>query len=146
MSETKITELVEQFQCPGCVAGGSTKCGAYQWSESDKRCTGHVLGTKIYPGVGNIALGLPKGFCRPGRDADGKRTRNTMDIRLWTAGTSPAWDRLNVPVWAMERDGHLFVRTYAPRVNQTWVDVIEGGTLGMVPNAINVAEFIDEID
>lgn len=69
-----------------------------------------------------------------------------MDIRLWVSGTKPEWDRLNVPVWAMVDDGFLFVRTFAPRVNMSWVDVIEGGDLSMVPNAINVGAFVGEID
>lgn len=99
--------------------------------------------------MGNlIALGLPKGFCKPGYDwsENPPRSRYTMDIRLWVAGTKPAWNRLNVPVWAMVEGGFLFVRTFAPRVNMSWVDVIEGGDLSLVPNAINVGEFVGEID
>lgn len=143
----QVDRLVRQFQCPGCVAGCDTTCGAYKWSDAEMRCTGHVLGTMI--GLGNsIALGLPKGFCKPGIDwsQEPLRARNTMDIRLWIAGTKPEWNRLNVPVWAMVDDGFLFVRTFAPRVNMSWVDVIEGGDLSMVPNAINVGEFVSEID
>ena len=72
--------------------------------------------------------------------------KNKIDIRLWPGGTKLDWDKLNVPVWAMVKDGFLFVRTFAPRINRTWIDVIEHGTMDMVPNAINVSEFIDEID
>jgi hypothetical protein len=100
-------------------------------------------------GVGNnIALGLPKGFHKPGIDWAAKppRAHNTMAIRLWPLGSAPEWNRFNVPVWAMEQESHLFVRTYSPRLNDGCVDVIEGGTLAMVPNAIDVAQFIDEID
>lgn len=146
---TEPKHLVEEFQCPGCVCGMDTTCGAYKYDPNEMRCTGHVLGT-IIAGVGNIALGMPKGFNKPGwRQTDRQekdRTRSTMDIRLWVKGTSPEWNRLNVAVWAMEKDGYLFVRTFAPRVNTTWVDVIEGGTMDLVPVAINVADFIDEID
>ncbi len=136
--------LVEKFQCPGCVSGENTRCGSYAYSPEELRCTSHVLGTQA--GVGNsIALGLPKGFNKPGFKENG-RVKNTIDVRLWLAGTSPEWDHLNVAVWAMENGGFLFVRTYAPRINIAWVDVVEGGNLGMVPGAINVAEFIDSID
>lgn len=145
----KTEELVEKFQCVGCVCGGDTKCGVYQLdtSKGGGSCKSHVLGTSL--GLGNnIALGLPKGFCKPGVNwkADPPRAFNQMAIRLWESGTKPFWDRLNVPVWAMVEDGFLYVRTYAPRINETWVDVIENGSLDMVPNAINVGEFINEID
>jgi hypothetical protein len=69
-----------------------------------------------------------------------------MFIRLWVSGTAPDWDRFNVPVWAMEKDGFLFVRTFAPRLDEGSVDVIEGGTLKMVPQAIDISPFIDEMD
>ena len=136
--------MVEKFQCPGCVAGGDTNCGSYKYDEMELRCTSHVLGTMI--GLGNnIALGMPKGFNKPGFKDDGT-IRNRIDIRLFKSGEKPEWDNLNVPVWAMVEDGFLFVRTFAPRINMSWVDVIEGGDLGLVPDAINVAEFINEID
>lgn len=141
-----ITEMVERFQCPGCVCGYRTTCGSYAYSEEHLLCTGHILGTMS--GLGNtFALGLPKGFCRPGFGCEEPaRARKRMDIRLWPAPTSPAWGLLNVPVWAMAEDGFLFVRTFAPRVNQSWVDVIENGTLAMTPNAIDVGQFIGDID
>jgi hypothetical protein len=147
-------ELIEKFQCPGCVCGSDTQCGKYKpmdREDGSASCETHVLGTMI--GLGNnIALGLPRGFCKPGprlENRDDKwhmSARNQMEIRLWSAGTNPGWDDLNVPVWALEQEGFLFVRTFAPRVNLSWVDVIEGGTLAMVPKAINVAEFYDQID
>jgi hypothetical protein len=100
------------------------------------------LGTFIL-GISHIALGLPRGFCRPGPN---EGIKNKMAIRLWTDGKHPSWNNLNVAVWAMEKDGTLFVRTYSPRINYAFVDVIDGGTLSLCPSAINVAEFIDEID
>lgn len=143
-------QMIEQFQCPGCVAGMDINCSSYEVDTSDPRCggcVGHVLGTQI--GLGNpIALGLPKGFHKPATNWDVKppRRRFKMRIRLWLKGSNPDWNHLNIAVWVMEEDGFLFVRTFAPRVDMTGVDVIEGGTLSLCPNAINVAEFIDEID
>jgi hypothetical protein len=140
-------EMVEEFQCPGCVAGSNTKCGAFKPDAERMRCDGHVLGTMI--GLGNsFALGLPRGFCKPGVDWDAKppRARNKIHIRLWTRETHPEWNHLNVPVWAMVQDGFLFVRTYSPRINEGVVDVIEAGDLSMVPQAIDVSKFIGDID
>lgn len=134
-----MKKMVEKFQCPGCVCGSNTHCGEYNYDKDERMCTSHVLGTHV--GLGNrIALGLPKGFNKPSFNCQ------DMDIRLFKKGDSPKWNNLNVPVWAMEKDGYLFVRTFAPRVNSSWVDVINGGTIQMTPNAINVSEFIEEID
>lgn len=131
-------QMVEKFQCPGCVAGSDTNCGSYKPSEGiGAACEGHVLGT-IFSGIGNIALGFPKGFCRPGYCRRERRTHSTMAIRLFTGGTYPEWDVFNVPVWAKIEDGFLFVRTFMPRVNGCFTDVIEGGTLDLVPTAIDV--------
>jgi hypothetical protein len=137
-----MKELVEKFQCPGCVCGMNTDCGEYNYDHREMRCVSHICGTQL--GLGNvIALGMPKGFNKTGFR---EQSRNKIDIRLWRKGTNPEWDRLNVPVWAMEKDGFLFVRTFAPRINMSWVDVIECGTLKLCPQAIDVSKFINEID
>lgn len=144
VKDKQILKLVQMFQCPGCVCGGDVTCGQYEYSPKELRCVSHVLGTSIWPIGIVLALGLPKGFNRPG--FYGTKRSYTMDIRLYPKGAKSEWDKLNVPVWAMEKDGFLFVRTYAPRINMTWVDVIEGGSLELVPGAIDVGKFIDEID
>lgn len=141
-------ELGERFQCQGCVSGNDTSCGSYrpEYCGDFMSCKGHVLGT--IAGAGNFALGLPKGFCSPGinYEANLPRTRNRINMRLWPERTKPTWCKLNVPVWAMVREGFLFVRTFLPRINVSYVDIIEHGIMEMVPNAIDISEFIDEID
>jgi hypothetical protein len=143
-------EMIEELVCPGCVGGSNTECGYYALVDGNGSyaCSKHVLGT-FSPGIGSFALGLPKGFCRAGympwpEKATDKH--NTREIRCWPEGAKLPWDHLNVPVWAMEKDGFLFVRTYSPRINFSRVDVVEKGTLALVPNAIDVGKFIDEID
>lgn len=137
-------EMIEEFQCPGCVAGMDVKCGAFKLQvDYGFTCLGNVPGTTKMPG-GTFALGLPKGFDKIG-DARGKTTKEPY-IRLWGRGTKPEWDKLNVAVWGLEKDGYLFVRTWSPRINKTYVDVISGGTMAMVPGAINVGDFYEEID
>lgn len=134
--------MVEKFMCPGCVCGSNTKDGCYKPENNyGHSCGGHVLGTMIL-GIGHIALGMPKGFNRMERDVRVERT----PIRLWTKGTKPDWDKFNIATWAMVEDDYLFVRTYCPRTAFQYVDVIEGGTLKMVPGAVDVGEFVDDID
>jgi hypothetical protein len=139
-------EMVKEFCCPGCVCGYDTDCGKYSPGDGYHGCEGHVVGTIGMPLPGNFALGLPKGFNRTGWCSLKERTHNKLLIRLWLKGESPGWDDFNVAVWAMEKDGFLFVRTYMPRVNNTAVDVVENGTLEMVPGAIDVSRFYEEMD
>jgi hypothetical protein len=100
------------------------------------------VGTVAYPG-GKFVLGLPKGFNKVGEYA-------AFLLRLWPKGTKPQWDKLNVPVWSLEQDGHLFVRTFTPRLCRPSVDVVEGGTrkesLPAKLKGIDVGEFYEEID
>lgn len=138
-------EMTEQFQCPGCGLGSNIKCGNYEYDDKRHSCKSHVLATMVGFINNYIALGLPKGFNKPGLDQN-KTSLTKMNICFSHKDTAPEWNHLNVPVWALEQDGFLFVRTYSPRLNIGLVDVIEGGTLSMVPQAINVADFINEID
>lgn len=143
----KLVAMVEQFQCPGCVAGCDTQCGKFKPNkEYGFTCQGHVVGTSM-TGAGHIALGLPTGFNRTGLDPSHPiGTSNTMNVRMWVQGTHPHWDHFNVPVWALEREGYLFVRTLMPRRNWSFVDVVEGGTLALVPQAIDVSKFYNDMD
>jgi hypothetical protein len=140
-------EMIEKFQCPGCVSGPDPKtCPGFKLDEQyGFKCESHVLGTSINGQI-HIALGMPKGFNRPSPQDDMVRTRSTLQLGLWLKGTNPAWDKLNIPVWALERDGFLFVRTYAPRTDRGRIDVLEGATLALVPQALDVSKFYEEFD
>ena len=145
-----LKEMAEKFQCPGCVCGSNTECGTFrQCQDSIGGCISHVIGTHI--GLGNpVAIGMPKGFNHPAQYYDMEKQvydrRNVINIRLWVSGTQPKFNKLNVAVWAMEADGLLFVRTFSPRIDTTYVDVIEGGKLSDVAGAIDVSKFTTEID
>lgn len=141
-----MEHLVEQFQCPGCVCGSDSRCGEYYFDPELQRCTSHVLGTSL--GLGDsFALGLPKGFNKPRLNDAETRRRNTINVRLWEAGTQPDWDHLNIPVWFMTRENFLFVRTFAPRIDYSWIDVIENGQCSILPlSTVDAGLFIEEID
>lgn len=143
-----VTEMVEEFQCPGCTNGHKPdSCCSFElddWDEDETcRCKNHSAGT-FMAGVSCLNLGLPKGFNRVQKPRHQEKWTN---IRLMPTGKIPKYNHLNIPVWAMEKDGYLFVRVICPRVDWRFVDVIKGGKFtDLPPNTINVAEFIDEID
>jgi len=152
-----VVEMVGEFMCPGCTLGCKSTmddCGKIEQQPNGAKeggswtCNNHSAGTMM-AGIGKILLGMPKGFNRVGFNTSSLHPRDHQHnpIRLWTEmPPEDHWDNLNVPVWAMEYEGHLLVRTYCPRINVNWTDVVKGGTRDLVPNAINVAEFVDEID
>jgi hypothetical protein len=140
---TKL-EMVEEFQCPGCVCGGDTKCGKFITaflSQGDYSCASHVPGTSINLVI-KLYLGMPTGFNQVG-PLQGNFKNN---IRIFESFYPTLYNNLNVPVWAMEKDGFLFVRCFCPRKNYSFVDVLQGGKLSDVPNAIDVGKFVNEID
>ena len=117
--EKRRLELVERFQCPGCSAGESAESGCFQ-KEPDQNgvgCSGHSPGTfSSFQGL--LIIGLPAGFNRCGA---GK-----VKVRIYEK--RPEYDRFNIPVWGrMESDGVVIVKTYLPRLNAAFVDVIDDG-------------------
>lgn len=130
--------MVETYQCPGCVAGSDTGCGSFRLTGSyGVQCGAHSAGTSINF-TRRLFLGMPRGFNKFTRD------HGIPEIRLWPEG-APVWDNLNIPVWRMVVDGVTFVRTYMPRVGLQAIDVI-AGPVDVPPVALDVADFIDDID
>jgi len=153
-------EMVEEFQCPGCINGhGPETCKSYKLKEDYLggnpryfQCENWRPST-FMSGVGRLCLGLPKGFLRTGSVEFGEKTPNY----LWlyeNPENRPQYNRFNIPVWAMEKDGYLYVRCFCPRSCWVFVDVIKDGKVEMASfkdgayehKAINVGEFYDEID
>lgn len=149
-----LKNMIEEFQCVGCVGGSDTDCGRFVQAAAS--CKSHVAGTELL-GVGAILLGMPKGFNKTGHhyDANGKFVSNyRVDIWFYPPGAAKeaigVYNYLNVPVWAMEKDGNLFVRVFMPRVNASFTQVVAGGTINMIEDAgfnpFNVSEFEGDID
>ena len=141
-------DMVRKFQCPGCVNGFCfDTCKMYEWSDVYFSCVNHVLGTMNNGYL--FALGMPKGFNKPALTINNK-FENKIRMRLYVNPDDLLrnhWNKLNIPVWSMEKDGFLFVRTYMPRLNYGIVDVINGGKRKeMCPNSIDVVDFINDID
>lgn len=132
--------MINEFICPGCVNGSDTKCGRFiktDIGDGGSTCHNHHPGTMMFPG-GTMMLGLPTGF--------NKVRENKIVVRVYEEVPVDKWNHLNIAVWAMEKDGYLFVRTFCPRIATSYIDVIKGGTLALVPQALDVSKFIDSID
>lgn len=141
-ARTTDEALIKEFQCPGCLFGSDTDCGHCAVSRDfGMHCDHHRAGTLI-AGIGNIYLGLPKGFNRPGPLPEGMRN----NVYIWRDGDKPADDFLNVPVWALERDGFLFLRMFSPRIGVQYIHIIEGGHVADYPGVIDMATHLDDID
>lgn len=160
--------MIKRLQCSGCVCGHDpAECSSFRPIEDTVgfSCQGWVPGTLIIPDPGLICLGLPKGFNIVGPFIQKAELGKQRYVNLFSSPEDLPkrevsatnlfegyWNKLNVPVWAMEYDGYLFVKTYAPRKNIMWVSVIKGGTMALfdsypdVPRPINVADFVDFID
>jgi len=124
-------EMIEKFQCPGCVSGSDTKCGSFEFFEHKEdffNCSKHCPGTTVNLHQ-LIALGLPSGFNVCLRlEQEGGRGLRLPYIRLQTDKKPTFFTWLDIPVWYLEKDGYLFIKTYSPRTLLTAVEVYKGCT------------------
>ncbi len=144
-------QMIEKFQCPGCACGSDTvTCKSFKMDDEPLcdgfRCSGHCAGTVMMPG-GHINLGLPKGFDRCIKP---RHTENFTNIRMHLNMETYHGDKFNIPVWAMEQNGYLFVRTVMPRTDRIMVDVIKSAVFSDLsckfPGLVDVGEFHNDID
>lgn len=130
-------EIVEEYQCAGCVCGSDTEC--YKKGEN-LECGKHVVGTTI-SGIGRIFLGLPIGFNRQGPIEDLKVCIFKSPKEGW------GYNKFNVPVWKhLDEHGNTLVRGLSPRINWPFLHIF----IGDHRDAINCIELtrseLDEMD
>jgi hypothetical protein len=121
MNKINMVEIVEKYQCPGCVNGNDTKCGEFEKKREGFSCENHVAGTISNFGR-KIYLGMPKGFDIVGTISE---KGNNIYIRD-SADVKNYFDPFNVPVWVIEDDGNLLVRTFVPRLNVSIINIFPG--------------------
>lgn len=115
--EEKLKNAIEKYQCSGCVSGHNITC----FSQNTSRgigCGKHHAGTSLF-GIGNVFLGMPKGFNRLGE-------QTTLKPNIFEKFETSDWpyDVYNVPVWKyLSEDGHTFVRGMMPRKNEPFLHV-----------------------
>lgn len=119
-----LKNIIEKIQCPGCVSGSDTTCGAYKKKDYSSACESHRAGTLIL-GSGSIYLGMPKGFNKVGSLPS--HISNNIDI--FEKINKDTFDIFNLPIWALEDDGLLFVRVFSPRVADNRIYVFESGLI-----------------
>ena len=115
--KNKFKLAVEQYQCPGCVAGCDTTC--FSEHETGIGCGKHCAGTIIFPGIGNVFLGMPKGFNRLGEFTH----MIPLVFNTFESSECP-YDKYNIPSWKfLSKDGHTFVRGLMPRRNEPFMHI-----------------------
>ena len=148
-------KMIDDIQCPGCIHGTDPDtCSAYEFaSEGGFFVCKNWRPSTFFGGIGRVAIGLPRGFNRTGMVEFAEKP--FVYIRLYEKPEDmQSYDRFNIPVWAMEKDGYLYVRCYSPRSNWLFVDVVKDGKLehaafkdgDYTHKAINVGEFYEETD
>jgi len=142
-----IEKFVGKYQCPGCILGNSPEtCSSFKEVESGiggKTCINHHSGT-IVAGIGKILVGMPTGF-------DKIRGKDAIEIiRIYEEGKVPKWNFLNVPVWAMEYEENLLVKTCCPRTLGWNIDIVIGGKMENLgeykDKVLDVSTILDKID
>ena len=142
-----VKKAIEEYQCPGCVAGSDIECGKFaQDLEENLSCIEHTHGTMIgAPGLGIIEffLGLPNGFNRVGPNK-GMRPLiyNKFEDCDWNLD-----DKWNVPVWShVNSDNHTLVRVFCPRNNTGFIHIYLENCLDKLKCIEITAEDIKEMD
>jgi hypothetical protein len=120
MNKPSIQEFaaIKEYQCPGCTSGCDPENGCFKPNHESSSCYAHSAGTVIGR-VGQIFLGMPKGFNRLG-------PQSSMQIYIYnTAAENPAENtKFNIPAWKYVNEaGHTFVRFYSPRTNTSYIEV-----------------------
>jgi len=135
----KILDNIKKYQCAGCVNGPEVSC--YKKGRS-LACDNHIAGTRIYPGIGKVFLGLPTGFNRLGRAEHTK-------IHIFQNFEECEWnyDIWNIPVWKhFDKHGNTIVRGICPRINDPWIHIFLEDCLSKI-NCLEITRHvIDNMD
>lgn len=132
-----IKNVIEEYQCPGCVCGSDIKCYA---KGENLECSKHVAGTMGF-GVGSFFLGMPRGFCRIGFIKKKKMKLLIFEKPQW------GYDMFNIPVWKhLDKKGNTIIRGVSPRVNWPFLHIFIGDHLKEF-NCLEISQAnIDEMD
>lgn len=137
--DKKTKEIIERYQCPGCVCGSDISC--YKKDNDGVGCDRHCAGTTIMPQIGRIFLGLPNGFCRLGKCENIKISIFDEFEKGWE------YDKFNVPAWKhLDEYGNTLVRGICPRLNNPWIHIFIGNHLDKIDCLEITQKDIDGMD
>lgn len=136
-TRSTMIDLVNEYQCPGCVNGTDTAtCRLLEMAVDG--CAKHTAGTM--GNGGSFALGVPKGFNRFGPSP-------LRRIDVYTSYTSLLSHAPNVktiyslPVWKhLDKQGNTIIRWFSPRTNCGWSTVIAGDCRAELPTAVEITQ------
>jgi len=143
-------EIIQEYQCPGCVNGSDPQtCEKFKLFEQNLdnwfKCENHWPGTSV--NGQQFHLGLPKPFALVKIVAERAEKFAEPFFRFFQKnkhpmyGTDFYYGARDIPVWALEQNGFLFVQVYSPRVKKTVVEIIEGGKISDLPTSVvNVSD------
>ena len=130
-------EMIEKFQCPGCIHGYDTDCGnfeLYQYKNKEFHCNSHVAGTFV--NFNKIYIGLINGFNKVGQLPD------NINNNIWICNENiPDFDEFNIPVWYRIEKDVMYIRVYSPRINYGKIFIIDNKIL--INNSINLMNAIE---
>lgn len=121
-------DIVEKYQCPGCISGRNIGCGRFYKFEIGIGCGAHTAGTQL--GVNpseRIFLGLPKGFSRTGPF---RELAIIIFKDIEQQQEQFVYDWLNIPVWKYKTiEKHILIRGISPRINVPFLHIILKGKI-----------------
>lgn len=134
-----IKKLVENYQCPGCALGSNIKC--YENDIDGIGCSKHCAGTTIFPAIGRVFLGMPKGFNRLGNNED------TRIAIFSTYADYGGYNKWNIPTWKhLDENGNTLVRSISPRTNLSWIHVFNENCMDKIECFEVSNEMIEAMD
>ncbi|MFA5071130.1 MAG: hypothetical protein WC511_02055 [Candidatus Pacearchaeota archaeon] len=145
-----VLKAVEKYFCPGCMQACNRGERCQNVSKSSNwggfTCSKHHPGTFI-GGLTKIYLGFPRGFNKVPAESPYNIKPEMVEI----CGPTD-FNHLNIPVWALEDNGNLFVKYVSPRTNVVNVLIYLNLTLEKFREivvkypVIDVSEFVNQID
>lgn len=136
--DEKLSFAIKEYQCSGCTCGHNLEC----FEQNDQQgvgCGKHSSGT-IISYIGNIFLGMPKGFNRLGHQ------ENLKPI-IFNNFNENYYDMFNIPVWKyLDEHGNTLVRGIMPRRNEPFLHIYIGNCIDKI-NCLEITkQNIDEMD
>lgn len=143
----KNKEIVEEYQCSGCVSGPYEKCFKPIRPQLGIGCDKHCPGTTLFKmstGMQRDFLGMPTGFSRLGKNNDLRIQifeNQKQQEAIWE------YDKFNIPCWKHKNEkGHIIVKGLQPRISMMFIHVIIDGDFDSIKALEITKKDMEEMD